>query len=389
MKRALKFLAVFVAVAAAVYAMVIGLNYSAFETLFSNKKAMVEGSEYVPNTYSLKGLTEFIGEHPEFVSITTFNTEDPDSGIFYQSDKLISLGATTNIFLLMEYERQVEAGMLDPDEQIPLADIEVHALPEISINSHQDLLSEFENEKVALDNIVAAMIRNSDLVAADYLWFRLGEENIRSTMDSLSLDGDPMPLPFSGLYASLNPEILGMEELAAMTYEERYTFIREQALRINEDPDYNQQIKELFEENRIGLDFMKERDALAYFPQTTTRALAGMMLKLYNDELFGPGTDRRIKEKLRWPMGSEPIKRSFSDYGGIYDARMGLLCGIDFGTSVYDGHTSVQAVFFEQLPVAFWLHMSSNHMQEDYQQRLIWDPALYETTVNEIRSGNE
>lgn len=35
------------------------------------------------------------------------------------------------------------------------------------------------------------------------------------------------------------------------------------------------------------------------------------------------------------------------------------------------------------------LHFPANHMQEDYQQRLIWDPALYETTLNEIAQNNE
>lgn len=67
---------------------------------------------------------------------------------------------------------------------------------------------------------------------------------------------------------------------------------------------------------------------------------------------------------------------------------MGMLSGIDFGTSIYDGHTSVQAVFFDDLPVAFFIHLSSNHMQEDYQQRLIWDPALYETTIKQIEKNN-
>ncbi|MDZ7756370.1 hypothetical protein [Rhodohalobacter sp.] len=57
--------------------------------------------------------------------------------------------------------------------------------------------------------------------------------------------------------------------------------------------------------------------------------------------------------------------------------------------STYDGHTSVQAVFFDRLPVGFWVHMSANYMQEDYQQRLIWDPALYETTLNAITPDNE
>jgi hypothetical protein len=62
----------------------------------------------------------------------------------------------------------------------------------------------------------------------------------------------------------------------------------------------------------------------------------------------------------------------------MFDNRLGLLNGIDFGTSAYTGDTTVQAVFFDRLPIAFWLHMSSNHMHQDFQQRLIFDPAMIE-----------
>ena len=70
------------------------------------------------------------------------------------------------------------------------------------------------------------------------------------------------------------------------------------------------------------------------------------------------------------------ISRHFTDYGAIYDNRMGLLTGIDFGTSGYTGDTTVQAVFFDRIQIAFWFHMSSNHMHQDFQQRLIFDPAM-------------
>ncbi|HKK25793.1 MAG TPA: hypothetical protein VJ941_09205, partial [Gracilimonas sp.] len=139
MKRALKFLFVFLAAAVFVFAMVIGLNYSGFKTLFQNEEGMAEGSEFIENTYSLKGLTEFIGEHPEWVSITSYNVNDPDSGIYYQSDVPRTLGATANIFLLIEYERQVNEGMLDPTEEITLQEINKFALPEISENNHNQL----------------------------------------------------------------------------------------------------------------------------------------------------------------------------------------------------------------------------------------------------------
>ncbi|HBQ61789.1 MAG TPA: hypothetical protein DD671_19825, partial [Balneolaceae bacterium] len=116
---------------------------------------------------------------------------------------------------------------------------------------------------------------------------------------------------------------------------------------------------------------------------------ADLMARLLRKEVISAEVSEQIMAKLRWPMGSEPIARSFEDYGAIYDNRMGLLAGIDFGTSTYDGHTSVQAIFFDQLPVGFWVHMSANHMQEDFQQRLIWDPALYETTLQQISENNE
>ncbi|MEX0722538.1 MAG: serine hydrolase [Gracilimonas sp.] len=389
MKRALKFLLIFLVVAAAVFAMVIGLNYSGFKTLFENKAGMAEGSQYIESTYSLKGLSRFIGQHPEWVSITSYNVNDPDSGIFYQEEIPRALGATSNIFLLMEYERQVAEEMIDPAETVTLQEIKKFALPEISQNNHQKLTEEFEERSATLDDVVKAMLENSDLVAADYLWFKLGEHNIRALMDTLNMPGTSIPLPFSGMYIRINPSLNDTAGLDTMIYSEFAEEAIESARKLKDNPDFNREVKEQFKGDRLSLTFMQERDALAYFPQATTRELAEMMALLVSDEIFSEQISLQIKGKLRWPMGSEPIGRNFEDYGAIYDNRMGLLGGIDFGTSIYDGHTSVQAVFFDQLPVGFWVHMSANHMQEDYQQRLIWDPALYETTINEIAKNNE
>lgn len=389
MKRALKFLFVFLAAAAFVFAMVIGLNYSGFKTLFQNEEGMAEGSEFIESTYSLKGLAQFIGEHPEWVSITSYNVNNPDSGIFYQSDVPRTLGATANIFLLIEYERQVTEGILDPNEEVTLQEINKFALPEISENNHGQLIEEFDNKTAPLDDVVKAMLENSDLVSADYIWFKLGEENIRSLMDSLNVAESLIPLPFSGMYSRINPSLNDTSDLRSISFEQFSGEVIQIAEQLNNDPNFNRSVKNQFDENRLSLSFMEERDALAYFPQATTGELTALMLRLWNNQILSEEISERVKNKLRWPMGSEPIARNFEDYGAIYDNRMGLLVGIDFGTSIYDEHTSVQAVFFDQLPVGFWVHMSANYMQEDYQQRLIWDPALYETTLKAITPDNE
>ncbi|MTI86410.1 MAG: serine hydrolase [Balneolaceae bacterium] len=388
MKRAFKFIIIYVAVAAAIFALVIGINYSAFDTLFENSESMAEGSEYIENTYSLKDLSRFIGEHPEYISITSYNVNNPDSGIFYNEETPRSLGATSNLLLLMEYERQVKAGLLNPDQLISLNDIKTFALPEISENNHQKIIDAFESGDVPLDEAVKAMIENSDLVVADYLWFLLGEKNIRAMADSLNIPASALAVPFSGLYITINPSLSDTASLSGMELPRIFDAAIDNALQLRNDPEFNKRVKQQFEDDRLSLTFMQERDALSYFPQASTKFMADLMFRLYNDQVFSPLISQNVKKKLRWPMGSEPIARSFKDYGAIYDNRMGLLAGLDFGTSVYDDHTSVQAVFFDRLPVAFWVHMSANHMQEDYQQRLIWDPALYGTTQKDISKAN-
>ncbi|MEX0610167.1 MAG: serine hydrolase [Balneolaceae bacterium] len=388
MKRALTFLFVFLAVAAGIFALVIGLNYNGFQTLFENEEGMAEGSQYIENTYSLKGLTEFIGEHPEFMSVTSYNVADPDSGIFYQSDVPRTLGATANIFLLIEYERQVAEGLLDPTEAISLNEIQQFALPEISEKNHQKIINEFKGGTAPLDAAVSAMISNSDIAVADYLWFRLGENNIKALHDSLNLSNTNIPVPFSGMYITINPSLNDTSNLLVLDFEEFASKSISNARQLKDDGEFHQKVKEQFDDDRLSLTFMQERDALSYFPQGTTQDLADLLYRLVRDEIISPEVSKNVKQKLRWPMNSEPIARSFKDYGALYDNRMGLLGGIDFGTSIFDGHTSVQAVFFDRLPVGFWVHLSANHMQEDFQQRLIWDPALFETTLKET-SGHE
>ncbi|MFY0684483.1 MAG: hypothetical protein JXR20_08020 [Balneola sp.] len=386
MKRALKFFLVFLA-AAVVILLAAGIpNYSAFKTLFSNTDGMKEGYEYVEKTFSLRGLTEFIGEHPEYMSVVSFNVNQPDSGIYYGGDIPRAQGAMSNLFLLIEYERQVSTNKINPQNEVDIDDIERFFLPQISENSHNTsielLEAESEDGTLTLDETVAVMIQTNGLAIADYIWFKLGKENVFNVIETLGLEVTEPPLPFSGLYLSIQSTI--SDTSTTKSREE----IIELADRFNNNDTFNEETKELFDDERLNLSFIQERNALADFPQTTAMEMATLMSQLQKEELISEEVSSGVKNKMGWVFEGEAIKRSFKDYGAIYDNRMGMLSGIDFGTSIYDGHTSAQAVFFDQLPVAFFIHLSANHMQEDYQQRLIWDPALYQTTIKEIEKNN-
>lgn len=361
-------------------------NFTAFKTLFSNSDGMAEGSEFIESTYSLQGLTEFIGEHPEWVSVASFNVNNPDSGIYYQENVPRSMGSIANFFLLLEYERQVAEGLINPNEIITYEHISLYFLPQISENNHNEAmkkLKEINPDQVSLDNVVSVMVSNNDLALADLVWFELGEENIRTLISSLGLEESSLPLPYSGLYTAIHPQL---NDTSITLIPSK---VIEMAEKFRSDLDYNEEVKELFRlkffgEHRLQLSFMEERDALRYFPQITALQITNILSDLYQKKLVSEVVSTKVKEKMSWAIKSENIQRRFTEYGAFYDNRMGLLNGIDFGTSIYNNQTSVQSVFFDRLPVGFWLHMSSNHMQEDFQQRLIWDPALYKETLEEV-----
>jgi hypothetical protein len=80
-------------------------------------------------------------------------------------------------------------------------------------------------------------------------------------------------------------------------------------------------------------------------------------------------------------MSNEKTARDFNAYYAIYDSRMGYLAGVDFGASTYENIPTAQVFVMENIPVGLFLHLSSNLMTQDFQQRLIWDPALRATAI--------
>ncbi|MDZ7682200.1 MAG: hypothetical protein U5J63_10955 [Fodinibius sp.] len=144
-----------------------------------------------------------------------------------------------------------------------------------------------------------------------------------------------------------------------------------------DDEQFRQRTNNLFDEQQgLGIGFTERRDILQLFPKSTAGELSQLMVQLEQDSLISVAVSKRVKNLMDWPYGEQSLNSDFESYGAIYDNRLGLLNGMDYGASVYSEEPFGQAVFFDSLQVAFWFHMSSNLMHQDYQQRLMWDPAL-------------
>ncbi|MFU8813191.1 MAG: hypothetical protein ACNA78_09495 [Balneolaceae bacterium] len=392
MKRLLLFIGVFLGTALLVFLLVFGLNWNSFTLFFENRASMAEGSEWVEKTYSLRGLGEYVAEHPDQISIASVVTTAPDSALYFQPDTPRTLGAAGHLFHLIAVADLIERGELDADQPLEWSAISRHQLPDVDASSHRISRRAAENrgwlnnEQISLQHAAQLLAEHKDLALADALWWTVGTAYWHELPQRLGIEQTEMPLPWSGLYLAIAPSIQQAGQQAILDEwlrEEGPAAFRRHATLLSEqfltDPEFRTLAEATLSEQRLGNTFMEERDALALFPQGTARELAGILARITSGELISSDVSRRVMEWMQWPMEQmRGIDLHFETYGAIYDHRMGLLSGVDAGTSAYTGHTTVQAVLFDRLPIAFWLHMSSNHMHQDFQQRLIYDPAMIE-----------
>lgn len=401
--RALKFLGVFLGTLIVVLFIVFGFRMDALITLLQNKEGIQEGQEWVARTSSLKGLTEYIGAQPRRVSIASYAVGTRDSSILYNQHTPRTMGRLANLFFLIEYARQVEKGTLDPNQQIPIERVNRYQLPYINHSDHQNALSALrerqkisEQQTVALHDLIQASVIFNDVAIADFLLFKLGIDNLNALMDQLAIKETELPLPFSGLYITLNPHLKQvsftalLDSLSLLPRKQFKKSVFKKTDHFLNDKAYREKVLSTFEEhNGLDIPFARQRDALALFPKTTAAEMGRLIKQIQQEKLLSAAVSKTVKQFLQWPLNrSKQLEKYFKTYGALYDSRMGMINGINFGIPAESDQPFAQALFFDDLQIGFWFHMSSNMMHLDFQQRLIWDAALRGATRQAIQDTN-
>ena len=389
--RILKFFGAFLITTILIFGFVLGWNWNAFTIFLDNREALTEGNEWIAKTHSLRGLSEFMGENPRFASVASRVIEQPDSAIFLEENSPRIMGTTANIFILAAYAIELDRGTKQGDEQLNLDEISRYKLSNIEESVHREAFKEadrrgwIEENSISLINALKLLAEFNDFALADFLWWHADEAIWTELSEMPEISQSDMPLPFSGLHLAISPQFWDMEFDLLMSHWQQADTAEWRAhvvtlsRRYLNDDESRAEFQQVLNRNRLGTTFMQERDALTLFPKTTANEMAILLERIWHDEFVNRQVSSLIKDFMRWPMDSQPrIETDFSDYGAIYDNRMGLMNGINFGTSTYTGDTTVQALFLDQLPVGFWFHASGGHMHQDFMQRLIYDPALIE-----------
>ncbi len=333
--------------------------------------------------------------------MSPFNPGQPDSSLFYQADTLRPLGTLSNLLLAIEYARQVNQGILNPDTRIKISDIDRYNLPKIYSTYHTEAINELKhsgkitNGTISTDELVRIALQTNDLSASDYLYFLLGVNNVNDIPARLHLKTIEAPLPWSGL------EIAWKPSLYHQTAKQRYNVLENMpekeyrklavsnAQKLISNNDFFQKMQKSFENNGLGMLFTQEKKFYKLTPKGTPRELAALLGKVVDDSLLSPAISSHVKNLLEQDVSGPMMKQLFSKYGGTFDSRMGLLNGADFGIAKRRTGMRIQVAFFDDLPVAVWFQMSSNFMNEEFQQKLIWNASFYNFTKKRLQGKME
>lgn len=394
--KAFKFLFAFFLIAAAVLGGILALNWTAFKVVFSDPQAFSEGSEWIEKTYSLAGLTEYMQANPEHISVVSLHTSNPDGHVMYNESEPRVMGALGNLFLLIEYTNQLEEGRISADDKIAVADINRYVVPSWYESGHATALDQIHDGsgEVALSDLITIVTEHYSQAASDWLFFHLGPERVNALIEKLG-EGKIEPwMPGSGIQVAIALREEGMSEREAaealfeLPVAERAERFTDFARRYVSDADFAETIEANSGPIRNRL-ISHERIIHGLWSKAEPLRLTQIALSVVEAELVSQESAALIDSYLNWVSEDPVVQQHTNEYNALFGSRLGYLTGLDYGTSTYTGARYVQTVFFDDLPVAFYMHMSSNFMNQDLQRRMIYDPDMRRLVVQASRKELE
>ncbi|WP_241385567.1 serine hydrolase [Rhodococcus sp. CH91] len=250
----------------------------------------------------------------------------------HRADEQQPLASAVKVVHLAAYARAVAAGELSPDERVPLADWERWYLPGTDGDAHPRALERLgvsgPDATVTLDEMVSAMIRESDNAVPDYLRDRLGDDALREAAAQGGWDGFEPPTMLGTMLAMFDRS-LGDSE-ASWDAARRYA----------SDPARRAEIQQI----PLTGDPFADIDRIQRFGNTGSAADLTALHDAIADGSFGPGADL-ARAHLEW----QPAPPGFAGLGFKGGSLPGILTEA-FALRRDDGTTATAVLLTSGMP---------------------------------------
>lgn len=323
-------------------------------------------------------VLDYLVQHRKDVALVSFSV-GPDGSpngahpaLSVNADQPMALASTIKIVVLAAYAREVAAGRLDADAELPVREWERFYLPGTDGGAHVDALAALgiptdrdgfamdPEASVSWDRIAQAMIRSSDNAAADLLLSRLGDGAVRATLVEAGLSRHPQPLSILGLFLSwanheqgplTNARLKRLKRMSAKSYAAEIRRLRDRYL----DEDWR--AAELLWRRRNGSPYgsykLQAQAAQALFPKGTALDYARIMAGVLHGSFLSPGAVEVMRWHLGWALRIPGNAETFQNFGAKGGALAGVLTEAMYFTPKrgdFGGTSHVSVLFLRNLP---------------------------------------
>ncbi len=316
----------------------------------SNRSAADESCEPSPQA-GVASAEEWLGRiHSEPDDISLAIDDGRGNVIERRADDQQPLASVVKVVHLAAYARAVAAGTLDPQETVPVSDWERWYLPGADGGAHPAARTRLTGATVTLDQLVSAMIRESDNAASDYLRDRLGDQ---AMIDAATAGGWHDHAPSTKLGEIIRVLDPGSDNEWAL------------ARRYANDSAYR---------TTIQSKTMPPLDIQMAWAETTatgsSRQVASMHRAIATGS-FGPGSDV-ARAHLEWQQPVPgPVAIGFK--GGSYP---GVLTDAIYLRRA-DGTVATAVLLNRRMPATTWFSALSTMSEQQLLVRAMTEPAMW------------
>lgn len=318
-------------------------------------------------------------EAPETAGLAAYEIGQEETGLFLNAQAPMPLASVVKIIHLIAYAEAVQAGELDPQMPVPLAELEQYYLRNSDLNAHPEAVEALRAESlvsgdpssVPLEMVPRMMIEFSSNAATDYLHQLLGQKRLEETILDLGLSSHTAPCPFLGQFL-----LMGTGEAIAEV--EGY---------LDDPASYSRDVwaaTEAYvagESATSGWRGRERRPSLetqAYFSeklnaQASAGDYAALMAQIAENELGPWEQSVRIRRYLEWPTFFDVNQRTLAWLGYKGGSLPGILTVAYYAQPWDAARPVVVVLFFRDLPLSTFRQWRRNLPHDELARWLLYE----------------
>ena len=321
----------------------------------------------------------FLKEHPETTAIKLVRNGDQLVG--HNLTKVMPLASTVKIVIAIEYAEQAAEGTLDPDENIPLAELEQYYAANTDGGAHPSWLKHIKDkvsdDAISIREIAKGMILFSSNANTEWLCDKLGLDKINARLASMDVANHTEIYNIvSALYVGkeLFPGITGADletKLKALSTEDYIAATARIHDKLKTEPDYRNEVGEL------GMNIQRVwSDRL---PAATVEDYVHIMTLINSRTFFSPETQTYLDEVMEFLL-ENPQNREWLEHTGMKGGSTAFVLTKALYATDKKGNKTELAYFMDDLN--FFQNMKLQASMNAFELAILSDKE-YLTTVAE------